>query len=97
MKKKQAVRRFNTLKCRKSQRKKSPGEDERVTGIKFKRKIKKGMRKKRLLSSMTSRCTVSVVIQKKRSEVKGKISKLEYLGEQRGAVNYDIIMSEHQM
>ena len=41
------------------------------------------MRKKRSLSSMTFRCTVSVVIQKKRSEVKGKISKLEYLGEQR--------------
>ena len=83
VKKKQEVRRFNTLKCHKSQRKKSPGEDEGVTSIKFKRRIKKGMRKKRSLSSMTFRCTVSVVIRKKRSEVKGKISKLEYLGEQR--------------
>lgn len=83
-KKKQAVRRFNRLKCRKSQRKKVL--EKKVTGIKFKSRIKKATRKKRLLSSMTSHCTVSVVIQKKRSEVKGKISKLEYLGEQREAL-----------
>lgn len=52
------------MKCRKSQRKKVL--EKKVTGIKFKRRIKKATRKKRLLSSMTSHCTVSVVIQKKK-------------------------------